>query len=460
MSDRLTKKQKEINALMKSFVITIVIIILLIVGAWAAMNYMDNKKAAGDDAVAETDTEESRGPSVDGLYVADYSRNAMKQALMEMYPWELKVLFEGETFEFDNMLEARIDEVLSDAYGFSPKEEYTIAYDQAGAEKAAGEMAMAAGNRFNKSVSENEVIRYDEVSGNFVFSDSASVTEIEVNSLEKELKEALINGEFSKSIEAKGEVQSPEYKAEDFKVIGEFSTHTTSNNDRNTNVRIACESCNGKILWPGESFSYNETLGRRTEDKGYKPAPAYSNGEHVMEYGGGICQVSTTIYNAVIAANLQVDSRRGHTYVPTYVDPGCDAAVSYPEPEFKFTNDSNAPIGLKVTFADRTISVQIYGIPTLEEGVKRYLRSEKIGNIDPPMPTYVEDPNVVPGFEFIAKNGKSGSKWKTYVVLEKDGEVISDEYIHTTSYRGEGAVIHRNIAGIDPAILQQIAGGQ
>jgi hypothetical protein len=105
-------------------------------------------------------------------------------------------------------------------------------------------------------------------------------------------------------------------------------------------------------------------------------------------------------------------------------------------------------VGILAHYADRVVTVKIYGLPQLEEGVSRHLRSEKIAEVDPPLPNYVEDPTVVPGYEDIVKKAKYGSKWKTFIVLEKDGEVISEEYLHTTTYKGEPATIRRNLNGL------------
>lgn len=95
---------------------------------------------------------------------------------------------------------------------------------------------------------------------------------------------------------------------------------------------------------PGETFSYNQVVGQRTKAAGFKEAPAYLNGKVVQEYGGGICQVSSTLYNAVLYANLEITERTNHGFKPSYVKPGLDATVSWGGPDFKFTNNRNYPI--------------------------------------------------------------------------------------------------------------------
>ena len=134
--------------------------------------------------------------------------------------------------------------------------------------------------------------------------------------------------------------------------------------------------------------------------------------------------------------------------------PGEDAAVSYSNPDFVFTNNTGATLGIKTTFKDRTIVATIFGISTLEDGVKRYMRSEKISDVAPPEDRVVEDPMLMPGQTQVVSGPKNGSKWATYIILEKDGEIISEEYLHTTTYRGKPGEIHVNMTGVvDPSVI-------
>ena len=113
-------------------------------------------------------------------------------------------------------------------------------------------------------------------------------------------------------------------------LLSSFRTSfTSSNSNRSTNIRLCSEKINGTVLMPGETFSFNQVVGKRTPEAGFKPATAYSGGKVVQEYGGGICQVSSTLYNAVLYANLEITERTNHGYKPSYVDPGLDATVSW-----------------------------------------------------------------------------------------------------------------------------------
>ncbi|MFR5602129.1 MAG: VanW family protein, partial [Lachnospiraceae bacterium] len=236
-----------------------------------------------------------------------------------------------------------------------------------------------------------------------------------------------------------------------YQVIGIFTTTTTANKDRNTNITIACEALDGLIIHPGEEFSFNQTTGNRTLEKGYKPAGAYVNGVLVEEPGGGVCQVSSTLYNAVIFSGLTTTERHAHSYEPSYVTPGEDAMVSYDGysgPDMKFINKSSAAVAIRTSFVDRKLTISIVGIPILEEGVTLSMHSEKKMDLDPPEPTYEEDQTLEAGVEVVAKEAVLGSRWVTNLITKKDGVVVSDEFFHNSTYKGKAAIIKRNTSGV------------
>lgn len=144
-------------------------------------------------------------------------------------------------------------------------------------------------------------------------------------------------------------------------VLGYCETPHTKDENRNHNLRTACASMNDVILQPGEVFSYNETLGERSKENGYLPAPAYAGWELVQSYGGGICQGSSTIYCAVLYADLEVVHRVNHGMRVGYMDAGLDATVSWWGPDFKFRNNTNFPIKIAAEVSDGYVKVTILG---------------------------------------------------------------------------------------------------
>lgn len=152
-------------------------------------------------------------------------------------------------------------------------------------------------------------------------------------------------------------------------------------------------------------------------------------------------------YNAVVKAGLKTTSRRSHTFEPSYVTPGTDATVSWGGPDYAFVNNSSSAVGIRASYANQEVTISIYGIPVLEEGVKYSLKSTKLKDIDPPAPVYEEDGTVEPGAEKVKSSGSKGSQWETRLVITKNGEVVSQEVDHTVTYKGHAPVILRNTSG-------------
>ena len=145
--------------------------------------------------------------------------------------------------------------------------------------------------------------------------------------------------------------------------LASFSTkYSTRDTDRTTNLRLAANKVNGTVLMPGETFSYNKVVGARTIAAGYKEAPIYVSGEVVDGLGGGICQISSTIYNAVIYANLDIVQRSNHQFVPSYVTASRDATVVYGSIDFQFKNNRDYPIKIICSVSGGVASCQIFGL--------------------------------------------------------------------------------------------------
>ena len=160
-------------------------------------------------------------------------------------------------------------------------------------------------------------------------------------------------------------------------------------NNRNTNLAIACEAINGLVLLPGETFSYNDTLGERTAEAGYKEAPSYVGGLTVDTLGGGICQVSSTLYYSTLFADLEIVERHNHGYVSDYIDKGMDATVTWEGANLRFTNNTNFPIRIEAYRADGYVNVQIIGTDERDYYVKM---SYKVREYTPFETVYEEYP--------------------------------------------------------------------
>lgn len=146
-------------------------------------------------------------------------------------------------------------------------------------------------------------------------------------------------------------------------LLSEFSTkYAASNKNRTTNLILAAKKINGTVLMPGETFSYNKVVGARTIQAGYKEAPIYVSGKVEDGIGGGICQITTTLYNAVVYANLDIVERSNHQFVPSYAGPSRDATVVYGAIDFKFKNNRDYPIKIACSVSGGIANFKIWGL--------------------------------------------------------------------------------------------------
>ncbi len=406
-------------------------------------------KETETEATTPPETELQKQVMVDGIDITGMSREDARNAILKDYPWSMKVTWESETYEVKDLMAEKVDALLEDIYTGVPQESYTL--DTSGLEEKAVAEAAAVAALWDVKAKNGSISSYDAESDKFLFTGAEQGRAVDQEKLASDILDALKRKDFEAQISAVVNPVEPEFSEEvareKYKIVATVTTKTTANSKRNTNVNLAAKAVNGTVLQPGEEFSFNEVVGERTEAKGYKGAAAYNNGEVVEEIGGGVCQVSSTLYNAVLKAGLKTTVRRSHTFEPSYVTPGTDATISWGGPDYKFVNNSSAAIGIRASYYKQTMTVSIYAIPILEEGVTYELKSTKIKDLDPPAPTYEEDPTLEPGVEKVKSGGSQGSYWETRLVVKKNGEVISNDVDHTVTYKGHAPVILRNSTG-------------
>ena len=432
-----------------------VVLIIFITGISLALKGKgSNTDIAGTETVieSESETEMQKEVQVDGISITGMSKSEAKAAILKEFPWSMTVEYDSDQYKVTDLMAEKVDALLDEIYkdGSDPQESYTL--DTSGLDEKVKAEAAACGAKWDKKAKNGSIDKFDAASGKFVFAGEENGFAIDQDKLAADISQALKDKKFDAKITATGSDVAPEISAasakEKYKTISSFTTNTTANQNRNTNVRLAAEAINGTVIKPGQEFSFNGTVGQRTEAKGYKGAAAYNNGEVVQEIGGGVCQVSTTLYNAVFKAGLKISSRRSHTFEPSYVTPGRDATVSWDQPDFKFINNSSTAIGLRASYADQKVTVSVYGIPILEDGITWDLDSKKVEDLGTPNPTYEEDQTLQPGEEVIKSKGSAGSRWETYKVVYKNGKEISRELDHKTTYKGHTPVVRRNSTGV------------
>ena len=225
-------------------------------------------------------------------------------------------------------------------------------------------------------------------------------------------------------------------------LLATYSTKYDGGNiDRTTNLRIACQKINDKVILPGETFSYNKTLGVRSTATGYKYAKVYENGEVVDGIGGGICQISSTLYNSVLMSNMEIVERRNHQFVTSYTPAGRDATVVYGMTDFRFKNTRTYAVKIKASCSNGIATVSIYGIK--EENEYTVSFSTKTISTIPYTVKYVDDNSLASGTEKIKQKGANGKIIETYIVKSLNGKVVSSKLLSRDTYNAMQKIILR-----------------
>ena len=219
-------------------------------------------------------------------------------------------------------------------------------------------------------------------------------------------------------------------------VLGTCTTsYSTSNGNRSANVVNGCKLIDGTLLYPGDEFSCYGAVGPFTERNGYYMAGSYLNGKVVDSLGGGICQVSTTLYNAVLLSELEVTERHNHSMIVTYVDPSADAAIAESsDKDFRFINNTDYPIYIEgITTSDKQITFTIYGVETRPESRTVEYVSEVLETTYPTEAIY-PDAGLPIGVVDVT-SAHTGYKAQLWKVVKENGVEVSREIINSSSYK-------------------------
>ncbi len=240
-------------------------------------------------------------------------------------------------------------------------------------------------------------------------------------------------------------------------LLGAFQTsYTTSGKARSANVQNGCSLVNGTVLYPGDEFSTYQTVSPFSETNGYYMAGSYINGKVVDSLGGGICQVSTTLYNAVLLAELDVTERHNHSMIVTYVAPSADAAIAESAgKDFKFVNSSEYPIYIEGYTKNKHIYFNIYGKETRDEKRKVRYESEVLEETVPPSDNIYADPSRPIGY-IVTESAHIGKKAKLWKVVTQNGKEISRELVNSSKYKMSPASATVGVATGDPNAYNEI----
>ena len=225
-------------------------------------------------------------------------------------------------------------------------------------------------------------------------------------------------------------------------LLAEFTTrYDASNKNRSNNLNLAAEKINETVVQPGEIFSYNKTVGQRTIAQGYKEAAVYAGGKVVQGIGGGICQLSSTLYNAALYANLEITQRSNHRFLTSYVQAGRDATVSWGTIDLCFKNTREYPIRITSSVSNGLVKVQIYGMKE-EKEYQVVLETNVLEETDNKI-RYINDSTLYEGTEVVEQYGSKGAKSETYKIVKLNGETISKTLLSVDTYSSLEKIIRK-----------------
>ena len=319
---------------------------------------------------------------------------------------------------------------------------------------------------------ENNCTKYDKKAQNasltrengaFNFVAGTEGLELNVDSAVRTISDYLENSWTSDNTDVlnlETQVTEPEGSAEELAnikdLLGSFTTSfSTSGSNRCKNVSSGASHINGTVLYPGEEFSAYETVSPFTEANGYAMAGSYLNGEVVDSMGGGICQVSTTLYNAVLRAELNVTERSPHSMTVHYVDLSEDAAIAGTYKDFKFVNSTEYPIYIEgYTTSDKKITFNIYGKETRDKNRTISFESQMVSET-PATTILQEDAGQGIGYKAVSSKGSSGYVAELYKIVKVNGVETDRIKVNKSTYKGTNRVVTYGTAG-DPTLSENL----
>ena len=279
---------------------------------------------------------------------------------------------------------------------------------------------------------------FDKAELVFVISESSPGLDVDIDTAIKDVKASIDAKEYVKTIPVATTVVEPTVTKEALSAnLGLVSTTTTVTSNipnRNVNIDLVCKIIDGLVLQPGESFNYNDVVGQRTAEKGFQEAVGIYEGTTRQELGGGICQVSGTMYHSVLIADLKVDERHPHSWPSAYVDKGTDATVTWDGVNFQFTNNSEYPAAIHAYYNNLKVTVSLYGRPVADGMTIKVIGV--VTSETPPGPVeYVADPLTPVGTkptQLRAPHNKITAE--CYKVYYKDGVEVKRKLASQSTY--------------------------
>lgn len=433
---------------MKNKKVWIILPILIIVAAILSGGYYVNNNIIETDRIYE-------GVTVDNISLSNMTKEEAYNYLKskkesEQVKTEMKLNYEEFNFSIsleDLGFKYEFENAIDEAYNIGREGNYFDRFKQIrNLKNNPKNIELSSNYNFSKVDSivdniaekiniEEQNSEFDFNGGNFIVKDHVVGRNLDSSKLEKLIKD---NAAELNDIEIPVETVMPEYTKEFYSsingVIGEYSTSFVgSAHGRKENIKVSARALNNKLLLPGEELSYNNTIGPIKREFGYLEAPVIVAGDLTPGMGGGVCQTSTTLYNALLLADMKILERSPHSIAATYVPKGQDAAVARGYLDLVFKNEFDFPVYTVSKVVGDTLTFKIYGDTTKKDYTVK-IEPELLEKIDY---TVIEnlDETLAPGTKQLEQDGRTGYKVKTYKTIIKDGKIIKKTPITQDYYR-------------------------
>lgn len=382
-----------------------------------------------------------RGVTINGIDVSEFNESSLKDYLLKTFPAEMKegsVEFRigdkvaylsykdlGFTYDYDGAVDKAYD-FYKDATTFEKIVQLSKGRDKLNINLVPEfNVSNNIDYVYNKLSEIFNVAPIDAtasiVDGQVVITESHQGIEVDKEALIQMINNTTPGNASQNGIEIKTKSVDPKVTSQALsKINGKIASYSTSFKSsaegRAGNIELSAKAINGKLLMPGESFSFNNVVGPRTRERGYKDAPIIIGNIYESGLGGGICQTSSTLHQAVVSAGIIPTQRRSHSLPTSYMPLGFDAAVAWGSLDYVFTNTHDFPILIDISTEGRNLTVSIYGDVTAMD--KTYSTvSEKYESV-PFTTKVIKDNTISKGKEVVEKNGSNGTKVKVYVVTK------------------------------------------
>ena len=428
-------------------VVAVVAAVLFIGGMAGISRAIEQEKFAYGVSISGTD--------VSGMPYEQASKMVLDRADDMLAKIQLTVEYAGNKAVFgaeDLGISTNADKVLNESFHYNKNEEDSLAdrFNKS-AELSAG-YDFEAGIVIDENKLKNTIEQFASASSKqaidaqavfhkesktFTYTQGENGNDIDVEETVRTIMERIEAGDYS-VLKITGKEIEPQltenYLKENTSLIGSCETQSTNDENRNTNIALMCKALDGYKIDPGQALSINGLVGERTEEKGFKKAPAIIDGQKLTnELGGGICQVSGTLYNAALLADMEIVERVHHTWPSSYLPVGLDSTLNWDDKDLIIKNTSELPMYISATFEDYVVDVEIYGAP-LPDGITVDIENNILQKIKPPATDIIYTNALPVGARQTQISARQGYVVEVYRNYVKDGRIVESELISKDNY--------------------------